>query len=72
MYPVRKSTLTRKPASFGAMVVISGIGHASGAGIRPREVDFGGQLDQCDVVFHGMRIVESTVNDDLLNFHGDF
>jgi len=65
-------TPARKPASFGAMVVISGIGHASGTGIWPGEVNFSGQLDQSDVVFHRVRIVESTVNDDLLNFHISF
>jgi len=65
-------TPARKPASSGAMVVISGIGHASGTGIRPRKVDFGGQLDQSDVVFHGVRIVESTMDYDLLYFHISF
>jgi len=53
-----------KPASFGTVVVIAGIGHASCASVGSREVDVLGQLDQSDVVFDLVRSVEIRVHDD--------
>jgi len=56
-----------KPASCGAVVVIPGVGHASGTGIGGREINILGQLDQSDVVLHRVGFVEFRVDDDLGN-----
>jgi len=56
-----------KPASFGSVIVVTGVGHAGGSGIRPGEVNVGGQLDQGDVVLDRMGLVEHRVDDDVRN-----
>jgi len=60
-------TPTGKPASLGAMVVFASVGHASGAGVRSREVNVFGQLDQSDVMLDGVGLVKFGVDDDLGN-----
>jgi len=47
------------------MVILSGIRHASCAGVRSTKVDVGGQFDQSDIVLNGMRLVELGVDNDL-------
>jgi len=58
-----------EPASFGAVVVISGVGHAGRASVCAGEVNIGLQFDQSNVVFNGVGFVESRVDDDLFHLH---
>jgi len=62
-------TPTREPAAFGAAVVVAGVRHAGGTGIRPGEVHVRGKFDQGDVVLDWVGLVELRVDDDLR--HGD-
>jgi len=56
-----------EPTSFGAVVVVSFVGHAGGAGVSGGEVNVFGQLDQSHVVLNLVGSVEFRVNDDLLD-----
>ena len=56
---------TGKPASLSAVIVVAGVGHTGGSGIRSGEVNVGGQLEQSDVVLNRMGLVELRVDDDL-------
>jgi len=54
-----------KPASLSAVIVVAGVGHTGGSGIRSGEVNVGGQLEQSDVVLNRMGLVELRVDDDV-------
>jgi len=56
-----------EPAPFSSMVVLSGVRHASCAGIRSAKIDVGGQFDQSDIVLNRMRLVKLGVDNDLGN-----
>ena len=51
------------------MVVISFIGHAGRAGVGGGEVNNPFQLDQSNIMFHGMGMVELSVHNDFLDFN---
>jgi len=54
-----------EPASFGAMVVVIGVGHASGTSVSSGKVNVFGQLDQSDVMLDGVGLVEFGMDNDL-------